>query len=641
MLALLLGIGLLVAYAYAGDYGESWDESYNRNYGYASRLAYGGSRDFMSYGDQVYHGPFYVMIWTRISPVLGTLNPNWRSIEGGHFLNFLTFLAGSAALYSISSRMVSEWIALAMTSLYVTQPLIFGHAFINQKDTPFAALMMVSIAFGIFVVDRRPRVNRVLPGARAPSRSGDRGVRFEKDLGRLRPWVANHIMLTVSTLAALGIVATFVAGFPYTSSLESTVRDAYFGRSLPVINHWFASIAQYSDRIPAEAYVAKALALYNRARLLLGVLLVLGLIGIAKAAFPRALEEFDRPWLLQACFVIFAGALVGLATSIRVAGPLAGALVSFYFVARLGRRAVPSLIAYWSAAGVACYASWPFLWGTPITRAIEAYRAMADYSGHDHILFEGAYVSSTALPWNYFGTLLVSELTLPALVLFVYGALVLVKRIRRANLDWRLAAIPIAWFTIPFMAFLIMRTPIYDNLRQVLFAMPPVFIIGGFAMEDIACRLSKPTVTTLLMICLLVPGVVGIDSLHPYEYVYFNQLVGGVDGAYKRFELDFWCTSYRQAVQYINEVAPVNSTVAVWGPIRAASDFGRSDLKFENEDKPTDSPEFALRCVRGLGAPDYFPSYAGVFAVTRGEAVFSIVKARPDLAVEIGAMGSP
>jgi hypothetical protein len=55
---------------------------------------------------------------------------------------------------------------------------------------------------------------------------------------------------------------------------------------------------------------------------------------------------------------------------------------------------------------------------------------------------------------------------------------------------------------------------------------------------------------------LVAPGVLGILTLHPYEYTYFNSLVGGTDGASRRYETDYWCTSYREAMELIGATAP-------------------------------------------------------------------------------------
>ncbi|MBN2489800.1 MAG: hypothetical protein JXQ29_03000 [Planctomycetes bacterium] len=36
--------------------------------------------------------------------------------------------------------------------------------------------------------------------------------------------------------------------------------------------------------------------------------------------------------------------------------------------------------------------------------------------------------------------------------------------------------------------------------------------------------------------------------LHPLQYVYFNRLVGGLAGAAGRYDSDYWCASFREAV---------------------------------------------------------------------------------------------
>ena len=74
-----------------------------------------------------------------------------------------------------------------------------------------------------------------------------------------------------------------------------------------------------------------------------------------------------------------------------------------------------------------------------------------------------------------------------------------------------------------------------------------------------------------MALLLLVPGVVGIARLHPYEYVYYNELVGGLQGAEGRFELDYWATGFREAMETINDVAPAKATVAVAGSRQAAA----------------------------------------------------------------------
>ena len=49
---------------------------------------------------------------------------------------------------------VSEWTSLGTAVLFGTQPLLFGHRFINPKDSPLAAVFLLAVTAGFYMVDR-------------------------------------------------------------------------------------------------------------------------------------------------------------------------------------------------------------------------------------------------------------------------------------------------------------------------------------------------------------------------------------------------------------------------------------------------------------------------------------------------------
>jgi hypothetical protein len=55
---------------------------------------------------------------------------------------------------------------------------------------------------------------------------------------------------------------------------------------------------------------------------------------------------------------------------------------------------------------------------------------------------------------------------------------------------------------------------------------------------------------------LLLPGLAGIIHLHPYEYAYYNLFSGGVGGAYRQYETEYWLTCYKEAVEWTRANAP-------------------------------------------------------------------------------------
>ena len=79
-------------------------------------------------------------------------------------------------------------------------------------------------------------------------------------------------------------------------------------------------------------------------------------------------------------------------------------------------------------------------------------------------------------------------------------------------------------------------------------------------------------------------------NLHPYEYVYFNELVGGFKGAYGRFETDYWAASLKEAVEWLkdNELKDPQKTCRVYlegNPPTARNYFGANMVNEPVEQK--------------------------------------------------------
>lgn len=60
-------------------------------------------------------------------------------------------------------RLLARGVALFVTALFTSQPVFFGHAFINQKDTPLMAFFLASVELGWAAVESRVSVGRRQP----------------------------------------------------------------------------------------------------------------------------------------------------------------------------------------------------------------------------------------------------------------------------------------------------------------------------------------------------------------------------------------------------------------------------------------------------------------------------------------------
>lgn len=104
------------------------------------------------------------------------------------------------------------------------------------------------------------------------------------------------------------------------------------------------------------------------------------------------------------------------------------------------------------------------------------------------------------------------------------------------------------------MLFLIIRPHLYDELRQILFYQVLLSCLSAFGFIEFL-RNSKHKIAKFVII--LIFGIFGLKliydlkKLHPYEYIYFNELVGGLKGASNKFETDYWGACQKEAFNYL------------------------------------------------------------------------------------------
>jgi hypothetical protein len=94
-----------------------------------------------------------------------------------------------------------------------------------------------------------------------------------------------------------------------------------------------------------------------------------------------------------------------------------------------------------------------------------------------------------------------------------------------------------------------------------MFIIPPLFILGGLALDMLFRWLRYPVFGIAL--CLLVLLAIANFQLHPYQYTYYNRFVGGTGGAAAHFETDYWLTCNKDAVQILNRLTPKHSPTLI------------------------------------------------------------------------------
>jgi hypothetical protein len=203
------------------------------------------------------------------------------------------------------------------------------------------------------------------------------------------------------------------------------------------------------------------------------------------------------------------------------------------------------------------------------------------------VWYFGNYIWAHRLPWHYvYGYMLVQLPLYYHVFLFTYvmafiaspGTMmtslqVVWRRDYRACLTLLILSLAVI---IPVIAILLGRVLLYDSFRQVLFLVPLICMMLYFAF--LQAIKSLPTVLGVLMCLLAVvfgsEAIITSTKLHPYEYVYFNPLVGGNENL---FDLEYHTTSYRELARHLNEYArgKAGDKIRLWvdEPVTALTTF--------------------------------------------------------------------
>ncbi|MDH7475917.1 MAG: glycosyltransferase family 39 protein [Microgenomates group bacterium] len=210
--------------------------------------------------------------------------------------------------------------------------------------------------------------------------------------------------------------------------------------------------------------------------------------------------------------------------------------------------------------------SHPYLLKHPIKGIYDQLMAAKNYAWTATVLFEGRRIWAYDLPWYYLPKLLLITSPLMTLFLFFLGVYSLIKHFFQEKNDpvnkWLYFYFLMAFF-IPVFLVVWLRPTLYDSWRQMLFLTVPIIIIASFglaAILNIKIKLVKMIFLILIVSTMIYTGW-EMSLYHPYEYIYFNQLVGGVKNAYKDYETEYNCLSYKEAVGWLAKHTKKNQVI--------------------------------------------------------------------------------
>jgi len=232
---------------------------------------------------------------------------------------------------------------------------------------------------------------------------------------------------------------------------------------------------------------------------------------------------------------------------------------------------------FWASRGLCAgvmafgilFVFWPTLHQNPFQGASESIETVQAFGWDGMVLMDGRFWPAQELPFYYIPYWLVRTLPELILLLLVSGIVMVFPTLRKRMTDRDVsvslkcihAPVSILVFAAFFpLAYIIWKNPtLYDGLRHTLFLLPPIAALAALSLE-LALRRMRSIEQRWIAIavqCGAFAGValvvVNMVALHPYQYVYFNQLSGGLSGAYNRDETDYWGLSHKEAAEWLND----------------------------------------------------------------------------------------
>jgi hypothetical protein len=289
---------------------------------------------------------------------------------------------------------------------------------------------------------------------------------------------------------------------------------------------------------------------------------------------------------------------------------------------------------------------WPWAQQNPLQNPLRALAFFSHQTFPFRTLFDGRFVQAEDLPWSYLPTYIV--LALPELVLVLIAAAPIAVIIGVAGSSGRVdrktaLGLFLLGFTILFpIAYAVsIKAVLFDGMRHFLFVLPPIAVAAALVADRALGWLTafphrRPVYAALALYGI---GHVAIMAmLHPDQYVYYNAFVGGVDGAQRKFKLDYWANSYAEAVrglesylrtEYGADFEEREFTIAVCGPPISARYYFPANFRLTHK---RENAEFFIaftkdNCDRSMpGRP--------VYRVERMGVLLSVVLDRRDIVAE-------
>ncbi len=223
--------------------------------------------------------------------------------------------------------------------------------------------------------------------------------------------------------------------------------------------------------------------------------------------------------------------------------------------ARFIRQTTVRFLPAMALAYVIMIASWPWA-SLALFNPVKAVWAFAHFHYEIRTMLAGKVYLMDQVPRWYIPTYLAIKLPL---ILFAGVALALAAAVwprpagecARMRREIALVAVVAAF---PVLCVVALHGPAFTGMRHVMYVVPPLTVLAGIGFDRGLAALERLGPLALgSSFAALAAGFVWqaaqLVALHPHQHLFFNSLVGGLEGASRRYATDYWVNIMPEAVK--------------------------------------------------------------------------------------------
>lgn len=274
---------------------------------------------------------------------------------------------------------------------------------------------------------------------------------------------------------------------------------------------------------------------------------------------------FDAVRRANSALVLVGGIIGGLALSAKAnAAFLPAVLLPWLLVLRWRSEQLP-----WSFARFLFWAFPSALLAT-LTFLITSPILLADFP--DRVLAQMNYLFAFgALGPHGFQLLPAAQAVgvtpLAILILAIVGAFAMGRVATEEGKVFRAPMLVLVWLALPVLRVSLPRANDFDGIRHWMEFLPALAVLAGVGADYLIRALPGPALPkNALAAAAFLPAVIWSFFAHPYQITFFNSAVGGLGGA-RAMQFpqatDYWGSSYKKGIEWLNVNAEPNARIAV------------------------------------------------------------------------------